>query len=284
MSFCRFCIIFVLIALLLSCVPLRPVQQLEDLVITGNEVWQGDVRIRGIVTVKKGASLEILPGTRVIFEKLDKDGDGIGDGELLVEGSLIAVGTAEQPILLTSGAENPQPMDWKFLYLDFAKQVEIAHLISEYAYSGVQIHFCKARVTNSEFRYNVDGVRFSTVNIELANNFIHHNRHGIRFEERRGSGRVHHNQINDNDIGIFSVTRSNNQTLFELNNLVNNRDYQVKLGFEQPHDLSFPRNWWGGLAGEALTESFFDQKFERTLGRVTAPEPLPEPAVLSPSR
>ncbi len=277
MSLCRFCIIFGLLGLLLSCAPLRPVQQLADMVITGNQVWQGDVHIRGIVTVKKGAHLEIRPGTRVIFEKLDKDGDGIGDGEILVEGSLYAVGTAEQPILLTSGAENPQPMDWKFLYLDFAKQAEIAHLISEYAYSGVQIHFCKAKVTNSEFRYNIDGVRFSTVNIELANNYIHHNRHGIRFEERRGSGRVYHNQISDNEIGIFAVTRSKNQTLFELNNLVGNRDYQVKLGFEQPHDLSFPRNWWGGLTGERLSESFFDRKFERNLGRVTAPEPLSTP-------
>ncbi len=273
----KFAIIWLLGCLLCSCAPLRPLLKLENQVITGSEVWQGDIHIRGLVTVKKGARLEIRPGTRVVFEKLDEDGDGIGDGEILVEGSLQARGTAEQPILLTSGAEDPQPMDWKFLYLDFAKNVEIDHLISEYAYSGVQIHFCKAKVTNSEFRYNVDGVRFSTVNIELANNYIHHNRHGIRFEERRGSGRVHHNQISDNQIGIFAVTRSENKTLFELNNLVNSSDYQVKLGIEQPYDLSFPRNWWGSTDSAALAESFFDRGYDRNLGRVSAPEPLAGP-------
>ena len=265
---------------LFACAAQRPVRTLENQVITDNQVWQGDIHIRGIVTVKKGARLKIRPGTRVIFAPLDEDGDGIGDGELLVEGSLHAVGSAEQPILLTSGAENPQPMDWKFLYLDFAKDVEIEHLISEYAYSGVQIHFCKAKVTNSEFRYNIDGVRFSTVNIELAGNRIHHNRHGIRFEERRGSGRVHHNLISDNEIGVFAVTRCENKTLFELNNLVNSREYQVKLGIEQPYALSFPRNWWGTADVATLQDSFFDRSYDRALGRVTAPEPLGEPVAI----
>lgn len=263
--------------LLSGCAVLRPVVHLEDHVISSDEVWRGEVRIRGLVTVKKGTRLEIRPGTRVIFEPLDRDADGIGDGELLIEGSLIALGTAQRPILLTSGAEKPKPQDWKFLYLDFAHQVEIAHLISEYAYSGVQIHFCKAKVTDSEFRYNVDGVRFSTVNIELARNRIHHNRHGIRFEERLGSGRVHHNQISNNQNGIFAVTKCDNRTLFELNNIENNSDYQVKLGVGQTANLSFPRNWWGVEQGADLSKGFFDQGYDQTLGKVTAPDRLSRP-------
>lgn len=266
--------------LLSACAPLHSAPTFVDAVIGEDTLWQGEIHIRGLVTVKKGARLEIRPGTKVIFAPIDLDADGIGDGELLVEGSLLAHGTAEQPILLTSGAENPQPQDWKFLYLDFARQVEISHLISEYAYSGVQIHFCKASVTDSEFRYNVDGVRFSTVNIELARNRIHHNRHGVRFEERRGKGRVHHNQISDNQIGIFAVTRCENKTLFEQNNIERSSDYQVKLGLEQSYDLHFPRNWWGGLQGDALTESFFDRGFDRNLGQVTASELLLEPVKL----
>lgn len=281
MSLRRYLVLLILGCLLVACAPLHPLTQLENHVISTDEVWQGEVRIRGLVTVKKGARLWILPGTRVVFEPQDLDGDGIGDGEILVEGSFKAVGTAEQPILLTSGAEKPKAKDWKFLYLDFAKDVEIAHLISEYAYSGVQIHFCKARVTDSEFRHNIDGVRFSTVNIELARNRIHHNQHGIRFEERRGGGRVHHNEISENRIGIFAVTRCRNATLFEFNNFVDNRDYQVKLGLEQPQDLSFPRNWWGGVASDRLARSFFDQGFDAHLGRVRAPAPLTGPVVVT---
>lgn len=269
----------ILLALLPACAPLRPTTLLEETVIEGEELWRGDVRIRGKVTVKKGARLQIRPGTRVIFEPLDLDGDGIGDGEILVEGSFQALGTAELPILLTSAGATPKPGDWKFLYFDFARDVRIAHMISEYAYSGVQIHFCKAQVTDSEFRYNVDGVRFSTAHIELAGNLIHHNRHGIRFEERRGGGRVHHNRISDNEVGIFAVTRAENRTVFELNNIEDNSDYQVKMGLEQSADLSFPRNWWG--RGDASAQRFLDFLYDRKLGRVSAPEPLCAPVDLS---
>lgn len=269
----------ILLALLPACAPLRPTTLLEETVIEGEELWRGDVRIRGKVTVKKGARLQIRPGTRVFFEPLDLDGDGIGDGEILVEGSFQALGTAELPILLTSAGANPKPGDWKFLYFDFARDVRIAHMISEYAYSGVQIHFCKAQITDSEFRHNVDGVRFSTAHIELAGNLIHHNRNGIRFEERRGGGRVHHNRISDNEVGIFAVTRAENRTVFELNNIVDNSDYQVKMGLEQSVDLSFPRNWWG--RGDASAQRFLDFRYDSKLGRVSAPEPLSAPVDLS---
>ncbi|NJC89115.1 MAG: hypothetical protein FIB02_11400, partial [Desulfuromonas sp.] len=171
--------------LITGCAAARPPLELADAVIADRQVWAGEVRIRGVVTVKKAGHLTILPGTRVVFEPLDRDGDGIGDGELLIEGGLVARGTAEAPIVFTSGAAQPKAADWKFLYLDFAREGEIDHVISEYAYSGVQIHFCKATVTDSEFRHNVDGLRFSTVNLVAAGNRMHHNVHGLRYEARR---------------------------------------------------------------------------------------------------
>ncbi|WP_303720204.1 right-handed parallel beta-helix repeat-containing protein [Malonomonas rubra] len=277
----KFIYLSLFILLLSGCAATHPVTKLDNQVIDKDTRWQGNIFIRGLVTVKKGALLEIEPGTRIFFEPLDNDGDGIGDGELLIEGSLYAVGTEQQPILLTSGAKNPRPRDWKFLYLDFAQDVEIAHLISEYAYSGVQIHFCRAKVTASEFRYNVDGVRFSTVNIDLTLNNIHHNQHGIRYEERQGSGWVHHNRISENQVGIFAVTKSDDRTLFEKNNIENNREYQIKLGIEQKENLSFPRNWWGELTDQQLAEQIFDRHFDPNLGQVTTPLRLKEPVQLS---
>ena len=274
---------FGILALLLLCAcarPASPTLELTDAVITGEATWSGEVRITGVTVVKKGAKLTILPGTRVVFMPLDRDGDDIGDSELLIEGSLIAKGTAEAPILFTSGAAEPKPADWKFLYLDFCQQGEIEHIVSEYAYSGIQVHFCKAAVKNSTFRHNLDGVRFSTVNIEVAGNRIHDNRHGLRYEERRSQAHIHHNDIRDNDIGIFVVTRSDNRALVEYNNITGSRQYQVKMGLEQPTDVSFPRNWWGTADPKAIAESFFDHRYDPHLGRVTAPEPLTEPVKL----
>jgi len=260
--------------------PAPPTLELTNAVISDEAVWSGEVRITGVTVVKKGGKLTILPGTRIVFMPLDRDGDAIGDSELLIEGSLIAKGTAQAPILFTSGADTPQPADWKFLYLDFCQQGEIEHIISEYAYSGIQVHFCKASVKNSIFRHNLDGVRFSTVNIEVSGNLIHDNRHGLRYEERRSQAHIHHNDIRDNDIGIFVVTRSDNRAVVEYNNITGSRQYQVKMGLEQPTDVSFPRNWWGTADPEAIAASFFDHYYDPHLGRVTAPEPLTEPVDL----
>lgn len=265
------------LVLLAGCAAARPPLELADAVITGRQVWSGEVRIRGVVTVKKDGHLTILPGTRVVFEPLDRDGDGIGDGELLVEGGLVARGTAGAPIVFTSGAAQPKAADWKYLYLDFAREGEIAHLVSEYAYSGVQIHFCKATVTDSEFRFNVDGLRFSTVNLTAAGNRLHHNTHGVRYEERRSRAHLHHNDIRDNDIGLFVVTRSDDAALIEYNNIAGNRQYNVKLGLEQPGHVTLPRNWWGSTDLAAIEQTFFDGRRDPSLGRVSAPEPLAGP-------
>lgn len=256
--------------------PQAPVRRLGDTVIDGPVTWDGEVRIAGVVTVKKEGALTIRPGTVVRFERFDRDGDGIGDGELLIEGELDARGEAQAPILFTSAEARPQPADWKYLYLDYARRAEVAHIVSEYAYSGIQVHFCKARIFDSEFRHNVDGVRFSTVNIEVAGNRIHNNRHGIRYEERRGGGTVHHNDIVDNDIGVFVVTRAENRTLFTANNISSNRSYNVKLGLDQAGDVTFPRNWWGSVDPAAIAATFYDHSADPALGEVLAGEPLAE--------
>lgn len=270
-----FCIVASL--LLAGCAVAHPPLEMADAVISDAQVWSGEVRIRGVVTVKKDGHLTIRPGTRVVFEPLDRDGDGIGDGELLVEGGLVARGTASEPIVLTSGAAQPKAADWKYLYLDFAREGELAHVVSEYAYSGVQIHFCKATVTDSEFRYNVDGLRFSTVNLLAVGNRIHHNTHGVRYEERRSQARLHHNDIRDNDIGLFVVTRSDDAARIEYNNIAGNRQYNVKMGLEQPGDVTLPRNWWGSADPASFEATFFDASHDPALGRVRAPEPLGVP-------
>ena len=76
--------------------------KLKSSVIDNETVWSGEVTIDGVVTVKKSGRLVIEPGTRVLFVHRDHDGDGIGDSELLIEGALVARGTAESPIVFTS--------------------------------------------------------------------------------------------------------------------------------------------------------------------------------------
>lgn len=266
-----------LLGLLNGCIAAAPPLRLGDSVIADEVVWRGEVVIDGVVTVKKGGRLTIEPGTRILFVPRDNDGDGIGDAELLIEGALLARGTAAAPIVFTSAAANPQPADWKYLYVDFAREAEVDHIVAEYAYSGLQVHFSRARVTNSVFRHNVDGLRFSTVNLVAAGNRLHDNRHGLRYEERGSQAWIHHNDIRDNDIGIFAVTRSADQARIEYNNIAGNRQYNVKLGWQQPGDVTLPDNWWGSVDPVAIRATFLDQHMDASLGTVSAPRPLAGP-------
>ncbi len=274
----RLRLLILLLPLLLgACLVPRPLQLSGETVIDGPERWSGEVQVAGRVIVTRSGSLTIAPGTRVVFARFDEDGDGIGDGELLVEGSLTAVGTRAAPIVFTSAEPEPQPADWKYLYLDFARKGELAHVISEYAYSGVQVHFCRASIRDSVFRHNVDGVRFSTVTLDLEYNDIYANTHGLRYEERRGTARVLHNNITNNQIGIFVVTRAEDRSRIERNNLAGNHHYSVKMGHTQTADIRLPHNWWGTTDRDAIARTFLDRGVDAALGRVLAPEPLDGP-------
>ncbi len=277
-----FTLVFIILVLPGCSTARLPVKHFGDRVIDSEETWSGVVRIDGIVTVKKDGKLTILPGTKVLMVRNDVDGDGIGDSEILVEGEIVARGTVDAPIIFTSAAEKPQKADWKYLYLDFARKGIIEHVVSEYAYSGIQVHFCKAEISSSVFRNNVDGVRFSTVNIVVRGNAIYNNRHGLRYEERRSKALVTENDIRNNEIGIFVVTRSEDHAKIVRNNIVENSDYNVKLGIDQRGDVTLPQNWWGTEDKEKIVQTFFDAKQDDSLGRVSAPAPLAEPVAEAP--
>ena len=96
----------------------------------GNQTWSGEILITGDVGID--GSLTILPGTIVRFTVGDDQGsgeeiaaDGFNDNDptrllkyekahsgLYVTGKLIAVGTADEQILFTSAAEEPNYADW----------------------------------------------------------------------------------------------------------------------------------------------------------------------------
>ena len=85
----------------------------------------------------------------------------------------------------------------------------------------------------------------------------------------------------NNEIGIFVVTRSTDRAQIKKNNITGNRQYNVKLGWQQPGDVTLPNNWWGSLTPDAVIETFLDHKIDVSLGHVSAPEPLTGPVNVS---
>ncbi|MGE5188768.1 MAG: right-handed parallel beta-helix repeat-containing protein [Gemmatimonadota bacterium] len=257
-----------------AALPVRGIRQ--------DETWRGEVRVRGSVVVQKGATLTILAGTVVRFERIDVDGDGIGDSELYVEGELVAEGTPDSPIVFTSAEVDPAPRDWKYLFINLSPRAVLVHCVSEYAFSGVQIHFSRASVSRCTFRRNVDGLRFSTAEGEFTRNVMTGNVYGVRYEERGSKALLARNDITGNKVGIFCVTESPGRIVIRENRIHGNADYDFKLGNRQRTDIPARENWWGTTDAEAIRSKIFDRRMEPDLGTVlfepflAAPPPAPD--------
>lgn len=80
----------------------------ENKTLTADKVWT----LKGYVYVPEGITLTIEAGTKVVSDVTEK-------GALCVErgGKIYANGTADQPIVLTSGQSSPKPGDWGGLIL-----------------------------------------------------------------------------------------------------------------------------------------------------------------------
>jgi parallel beta-helix repeat protein len=245
--------------------------------ILADDSWSGIVTVVGQLVVKKGVTLRILPGTTVRFPWLDEDANGIGDGELTVEGRLLARGTKDLPIMFTSARESPAPKDWTFVMISTSRGSVLEHCVFEYAFTGLQVHLSSAVVRSNRFRRNFEALRFSTSEIVVEGNEITENTYGIRYESRGSAGRITCNSISGNEFGFFPVVKcSSGVRIFE--NTIVNRGYNVKMGAEQREDLDFSGNWWGTAVPEAIVEGFFDKRREASVGRVLF-EPFLERAV-----
>ena len=233
--------------------------------ISGDVTWEGRVEVDRIIIVGRRGALRIAPGTKVLFKRVDWDGDGIGDAEITVEGELIAEGTAQEPILLASAEAEPTPGDWKYLHINFAKGASLSNVRVSNAFSGIQVHYSKASIKNCDFRHNIDGVRFSTADLTVEGSISMQNRHGIRFEERGHPALISGNRVTHNEVGIFAVTECGGASIFKGNDFSAN-DTPVKMGWEQRSDIALGGNWWGAPTGE-VKERIRDGEMDSTLGK-----------------
>jgi len=236
--------------------------------ITKDTTWSGTVILTGQSVVRRGKTLTILPGTIVKFAWSDENHDDVGDGELTIEGRLIAQGTKEQPILFTSAQEKPAMKDWTFVQISVSRDSIVEHCIFEYAFSGLQVHYSTATIRESLFRYNFEGVRFSTTDILIEENDFVENYYGIRCEANGSRTTVTRNRFSGNDYAFFPVRKTGSSVRFFDNNIEKSKVYQVNLGQNQNEDLDLTKNWWGTTDAKAIAEGIFDKSRDVNLGKV----------------
>lgn len=254
---------------LAACAPLAPtpvVQRLQDAVVTTDTVWRGAILIDGQVRVAKGATLTIEPGTDVAFVRKDLNQDGLGDGTLVIEGRLKALGTRAQPIRFRSAAEHPQPGDWLEIHSDFSKEIHLRYCeIRDSAYT-LHAHFTRGLVEDCHIHSNIDGCRLGEATFTLQHNLIENNQgKGINF--RNATVTIRRNIIRGNGSGIF-LFESDRTSRIEQNNLYANRD-NFRLGDFYTEDVALGENWWGSADEQAVAAGIFDRRQDPTIGQVT---------------
>ncbi|HWR57265.1 MAG TPA: right-handed parallel beta-helix repeat-containing protein [Thermodesulfovibrionales bacterium] len=153
-----------------------------DEALLGTTVWQGRIEVNGIIRVPGDGRLIILPGTIVEFRRKDTDGDTIGENGLLVQGSIIAKGTPEEPILFRSAEKQKRMGDWDAINIMNSDKVQnlIEYCQIEDAYRGLHFHFSNVVINGTVLRNNYRGIQFQESTVEIAGAYIYGNKSGLQ--------------------------------------------------------------------------------------------------------
>ena len=259
---------------------------LYDQVIRRDTTWSGEITIEGVVVVGRGATLTIAPGTTIRFRKIDRNKDMIGDSEIRVLGRLLAVGTPDKMITFSSAAKKPAPKDWSYvLIFTSGKENYVRYCRFKGAFSGLQVHFSVAVVTDNVFTNNLEGLRFGRGELTITNNLFTHNDVGLRFTRMEGPALISHNEITANRLGVLLVPSGQNITDFfepdrsgrpwntgrlkiSTNNIYDNSEYNFTLGEKQFWDLDATDNWWGTDQDPAIRKKIFARNRDPKLGKI----------------
>ncbi|MBU0484623.1 MAG: right-handed parallel beta-helix repeat-containing protein [Proteobacteria bacterium] len=259
---------------------------LGDQIIRTDTVWSGEIIVDGVVVVGREATLTIKPGTRIRFRKKDLNNDQIGDSEIRVLGRLIARGTPEEIITFASAEPVPTSKDWSYVMIFTSGQENFIQYCSfQHAFTGLQVHFSVARIADSTFTDNFEGLRFGRGELTIEHNRFSHNDVGIRFTRMEGPATIRQNEITDNRLGIFLVPSGQNimdffepdrsgrawntgHLMITANNIFNNSWYDLDLGEKQFWNLEAAGNWWGTTDHNQISAKMFAHQRDPALGKV----------------
>jgi len=155
---------------------------LENDSLVGNTVWQGRIRINGTVRLPEGSRLIIQPGTVIEFTRRDTNQDGIGENGLQLQGTIIAKGTPDKPIVFRSAEPNRRRGDWDAVNIMGSDSTQnlLEYCRIEDAYRGLHFHFANVAVNHAVLRNNYRGIQFQESLVSVRNSLFHDNKSGIQ--------------------------------------------------------------------------------------------------------
>lgn len=136
----------------------------ENGLIDRDSTWSGEVRLDRDILVFPNVTLTIAPGTHIIFAptrtSLIEPRFLFTKHELLVQGRLMAKGSAEAAIIFTSGDVKPAEGNWAGIILDNPKGGDslLEYCRIEYAEIGVYCINASPQINKSLLQNNQTGI------------------------------------------------------------------------------------------------------------------------------
>ncbi|GAB4559314.1 MAG: hypothetical protein Tsb0017_15390 [Geothermobacteraceae bacterium] len=273
-------LLWALLLLLPACaLPPSPTGKvLGDVTLNRDQSWQGRVVIEGKVRLVNGASLTLKPGTEVLFRRIDRDRDGLGDGAIEIErGRLIAHGTPLAPVVFRSAEAEPRPGDWLELKVDFSRDIELTWCRIEDSAHGLHAHFSRGRISHVVLSGNIDGTRFGQGRYSIDHSLVTGNvGKGVNF--RNSEVTLEFSLLVGNHTGLFIFETDRDQRI--ENNLFAANGFDVRLGDFFAGDLALGSNRFAGE--RPLEQRLYDRGEDASLGVLTAVSSDANPASVGP--
>jgi len=223
--------------------------------------WRGEVRVGGIVHVRKGATLTILPGTRVLFGSArlpspDDAHEGFSAPGIKVEGRIVAEGAEDTPIRFASASGAGNPGSWDKILFVFSTGNRFRYCTFEGARYAFHAHFSEISVRRCVFTENEEGMRLGGSKVSIEDSVFTRNEiRGINFRECRNE--IRRNLVYGNGDGIFLHSKDAASVIRE-NAIYGNRGFNVRLGDLHSDDVDLSGNWWGTVREEDARKKIFD--------------------------
>jgi hypothetical protein len=227
-------------------VPVKPGPTPVGGPISLNTTWYAGASpyiLEGDVTVAQGAKLTIEPGTLVKSK----------GGGLVVRGSLLAKGTAEQMIVLTAERESPEGR-WRGVVFDQTGEQEslLERVRVAWASVGISCLASSPKILASEMTENETGllVRHASARPVVERNQIVLNRgDGVAVQDAAAPA-LTANRIAQNVRHGIAVTKAAGLSI-RGNELLDNGGMQV-LNAASSETVDLSGNWWGTAEGTAI--------------------------------
>ncbi len=150
-------------------VPSAAAVHLPDTFLERDRTLSGDVVVEGVIRVAPGATLTILPGSRLFFAFRDTDGDGIGENGIFLQGTLRAAGTKDRPVGFYP-LEGKGPGRWDAINFMVSEEggnlVENAVIVG--AYRGLHAHFSRLSARYVRIADCLRGIQFQESKVALS--------------------------------------------------------------------------------------------------------------------